>query len=83
MASGFSHCTKGCVFAPKRCIQGVNNKAQALTDYCRDQQIALNDVTYVGNDINDLDVIILEGTTFCTADAHSSIKQISQYILES
>jgi 3-deoxy-D-manno-octulosonate 8-phosphate phosphatase (KDO 8-P phosphatase) len=65
------------------CIQGVGNKAQALTDFCDNHQYALGDVAYIGNDINDLEVMKLVGTTFCPADAHSSIKEISQYILES
>ena len=65
------------------CIQGVDNKAEALTVYCENHQIALSEVAYVGNDINDFEVMELVGTTFCTADAHVSIKEISQYILES
>ena len=48
----------------------------------RNQQIPLSEVAYVGNYINDLEVMKLVGKTFSTADAHSSIKQISQYILE-
>jgi len=65
------------------CLQGVDNKAQALTEYCNVHQISLSDVAYVGNDINDLEVMKLVGMTFCPADAHSSIKEIAQYILES
>ena len=64
------------------CLQGVDNKAQALTEYCNVHQISLSDVAYAGNDINDLEVMKLVGITFCPADAHVSIKEISQYILE-
>jgi len=65
------------------CLQGVDDKAQALADYCENHRIELIDVAYVGNDINDLEVMKLVGTTFCPADAHSSIKEISQCILSS
>ena len=65
------------------CIQGVNDKTKALADYCENHQIDLSTVAYVGNDINDLEVMKLVGTTFCPADAHKSIKHISQNILES
>ena len=65
------------------CLQGVDNKAQALTEYCNVHQISLSDVAYVGNDINDLEVMKLVGTTFCPADAHTSIKEISHCILAS
>jgi 3-deoxy-D-manno-octulosonate 8-phosphate phosphatase KdsC-like HAD superfamily phosphatase len=60
----------------------VENKVQALTEYCNVHKISLTDVAYVGNDINDLEVMKLVKTTFCPADAHVSIKEISQYILE-
>ena len=65
------------------CLQGVENKEQALTEYCNEHQISLSHVAYVGNDINDIDVMELVGTTFCPADAHVSIKEISQFILSS
>lgn len=65
------------------CLQGVDNKARELTTYCRNHQIDLIEVAYVGNDINDMEVMKLVGTTFCPADAHTSIKNITQYVLES
>ena len=65
------------------CLQGIDDKAQGLIDYCKNHHLGLGDVAYVGNDINDLEVMKLVGTTFCPADAHTSIKEISQYILES
>ena len=65
------------------CLQGVDNKAQALTEYCNVHQISLSNVAYIGNDINDLDVMKLVGTTFCPEDAHVSIKEFSQFILSS
>jgi N-acylneuraminate cytidylyltransferase len=65
------------------CLQGIDNKAQALIDYCKNHHLGLGDVAYVGNDINDLEVMRLVKTTICPADAHVSIKEISQYILAS
>ena len=65
------------------CLQGISNKAQALIDYCRNHHLGLDDVAYVGNDINDLEVMKLVGTTICPADAHLSIKEISKFILTS
>ena len=51
---------------------------------CNVHQISLSDVAYVGNDINDLEEVMkLVGTTFCPADAHTSIKEISHCILAS
>ena len=35
------------------CIQSVINKRECLDNYCRKRGIPLNNVAYVGNDIND------------------------------
>ena len=64
------------------CIHGVNNKAQALKDYCEDHQISLRDVAYVGNDINDFDAMEIVGKRFCPIDAHESVKKISDMVLK-
>ena len=46
------------------CLQGVDNKAKVLTDYCENFHFKLSAATYVGNDISDLEVMKLAGTTF-------------------
>ena len=48
---------------------------------CNVLQISLSDVAYVGNDINDLEVMRWVETTFCPADDHVMIKEFSQCIL--
>ena len=63
------------------CLQGINNKKDTLIDYCQKYNIDLKNVTYVGNDINDIDAIKIVGYSFCPADAHGSIKKISNLIL--
>ena len=65
------------------CLQGIDDKAQGLIDYCKNHHLGLGDVAYVGNDINDLEVMKLVGTTFCPADAYTSIKEITQCVLAS
>ena len=62
-------------------MHGIDNKKITLTDYCQKYNIELRYVGYVGNDINDLDVMRVAGTTFCPSDSHSSIKKISDYTL--
>ena len=65
------------------CLQGIDNKEKALINYCKEKDISLKNVAYVGNDINDEDVMKIVGLTFCPSDSHISIKKISNYILES
>jgi YrbI family 3-deoxy-D-manno-octulosonate 8-phosphate phosphatase len=53
----------------------------ALIDYCKNNNIDLQNVAYVGNDINDKDVMEIVGIKFCPSDAHESILNISDHIL--
>jgi 3-deoxy-D-manno-octulosonate 8-phosphate phosphatase (KDO 8-P phosphatase) len=64
------------------CLQGIENKKDALAKYSDDNKIDLKNVIYLGNDINDKEVMKIVGKTFCPADAHDSIKSISNYILK-
>jgi YrbI family 3-deoxy-D-manno-octulosonate 8-phosphate phosphatase len=63
------------------CLQGIENKKAALIEYCKNNNFDLQNVAYVGNDINDKEVMEIAGTTYCPSDAHKSIQIISDYIL--
>jgi len=64
------------------CLQGVDNKEVVLMDYCKNNNIDLQNVAYVGNDINDKEAMKISGFTFCPADAHERIKTISDHTLK-
>ena len=64
------------------CLQNIENKADTLKNYCNQKTYNLNHVAYVGNDINDLEVLKLVGTSFCPADAHQDVLEISSFILQ-
>ena len=64
------------------CLQGVNNKKMVLTDYCSQNKIQIENVAFVGNDINDKEAMEIVGTTFSPSDAHGSIKNISDHVFE-
>ena len=64
------------------CLQGIENKKDVLNNYCRKNNIDLQIIAYVGNDINDKDAMEMAGIKFCPADAHDSIKEISDYVLK-
>ena len=65
-----------------KCLQGIENKKSALINYCQKNDFELLNVAYVGNDINDKEVMEIIGTTYCPSDAHKSIQIISDYILK-
>jgi 3-deoxy-D-manno-octulosonate 8-phosphate phosphatase (KDO 8-P phosphatase) len=62
-------------------IQGSTNKKEALEQYCTDHNILLENVLYVGNDINDFEVMQCIGIRVCPSDAVACIKEISDYVL--
>tara|TARA_B100000519_G_scaffold202474_1_gene220948 strand:- start:526 stop:990 length:465 start_codon:yes stop_codon:yes gene_type:complete len=64
------------------CLQGIANKKYALKDYCQKNDIQILQVAYVGNDINDKNAMEIAGFSFCPADAHEAIKEISDHILK-
>ncbi len=63
------------------CLQNVYNKKTTLIEFCESNNYDLENVGYVGNDINDEDVMRIVGITFCPSDSHVKIKKISQNIL--
>ena len=64
------------------CLQGIDNKKETLMDYCRKNNFDLKQVAYVGNDINDKDAMAIAGLSFCPADAHETIKEISDHVFK-
>ena len=64
------------------CLQGLDNKKDALLDYSKKNDIDLKNDSYVGNDINDKDAMAIAGFSFCPADAHETIKEISDHVLK-
>ena len=65
-----------------KCFQGVDNKREFLINYCNNK-FELNNVLFIGNDINDEEVMQIVGTSLCPADAVDRVKKISDYIFRS
>lgn len=62
------------------CIQSISDKAQCLKDYCKNRNIMLRNVAYIGNDINDYEAMKLAGFKIVPQDAYKEVKQIANYI---
>jgi N-acylneuraminate cytidylyltransferase len=61
-------------------LQGVCDKPRNLTAYCQSHGIALERVLYVGNDVNDLQVMGLVGYAVVPADAHPLVQAIAKHV---
>jgi 3-deoxy-D-manno-octulosonate 8-phosphate phosphatase (KDO 8-P phosphatase) len=64
-------------------LQGINNKSEAILELTSLKGYSLENIFYVGNDLNDYFVMQLCGYTACPADSHPEIKDISGINLDS
>ena len=62
-------------------IQGVENKKEALLEYCDKLSINLKETLYIGNDINDLEAMLAVGFPVCPKDAYPEIKKIARLVI--
>jgi D-sedoheptulose 7-phosphate isomerase len=63
-------------------LQGIEDKATILADYCRQQKIDLQHVLYIGNDVNDYAAMQLVGVRVVPANGHKTVKAIADIVLE-
>ena len=63
-------------------LQGIENKLVGIQEIIKKENCLIENVFYVGNDLNDYRVMSLCGMTGCPADSHDKIKQISDFIFK-
>ncbi|MGI5874425.1 MAG: cytidylyltransferase domain-containing protein [Bacillota bacterium] len=59
---------------------GCKDKLATVHRICKEREIRLENVCYVGDDINDVEVIKAVGYGCCPADAMPEVKAVSRYI---
>ncbi|MCC8172991.1 MAG: HAD-IIIA family hydrolase [Odoribacter sp.] len=62
--------------------EGCKDKASAVKRICSEYQVNLENIAYVGDDVNDLEVIQMVGLGCCPADAIASVKRVASFITE-
>ena len=71
------------VRAAKLCLKVISScsdKKNALMNYCEQNDYDLQKVLYVGNDLNDLEVMEIVGFPVAPADAHPEIKSLAKLV---
>lgn len=61
---------------------GVKDKKATLEDIVSKRSLKLENIAYIGDDTNDLDVLKMAGLSGCPADAVIQIKQIADVITD-
>lgn len=59
---------------------GCKDKLSEIKKLCEEYQVALRNVCYIGDDINDLEAIKAVGYGCCPADAVQTVKQSADYV---
>lgn len=62
-------------------LQAIDDKAVALAAWAADHGIALGDIAYLGNDVNDLGAMALVGWPVAVADAHPQAREAARVVL--
>jgi 3-deoxy-D-manno-octulosonate 8-phosphate phosphatase (KDO 8-P phosphatase) len=62
-----------------RCIQSCEDKRATLDELVRELSLSLDEVAFVGNDINDLPCLTCVGLPIVVADAHSDVVGYARY----
>jgi len=61
-------------------IYACEDKKKVLMEYCKKKGYNLSKVVYIGNDINDLQVMKIVGYPIAPADAHAKIRRIAKIV---
>lgn len=61
-------------------IPGCKDKAAAIREICTERGISLDEVVYIGDDLNDLEAIKMVGLGCCPANAMPQIKSAAKYV---
>jgi 3-deoxy-D-manno-octulosonate 8-phosphate phosphatase (KDO 8-P phosphatase) len=66
----------------ERVYVGHDDKLSILEEWCKELQIDLSEVAYIGDDVNDLACMSKVGYAVCPADAVDKIKEVAHIILK-
>ena len=61
-------------------ILGSRNKKKDFEQLADDLKLELNEIAYIGDDINDIQVLQIAGLAACPKDSVKKVKEISDYI---
>lgn len=61
-------------------FQGIKNKKEFLQNFCKENNLSLCEIAYIGDDINDTELLREVGFSACPADAINENKLIADFI---
>ncbi|MBC8250756.1 MAG: HAD hydrolase family protein [Candidatus Nitrosopelagicus sp.] len=64
----------------KKLLDGIKEKEKTLTKICRDNHVVLNEIAYIGDDVNDFKILKKIGFAVTPSDGIDSIKKICHHV---
>ena len=64
-------------------LQAVTDKPEAVFALAQKEGFSMSEILFVGNDLNDLDVMTACGLSACPSDSHPRICQVATFVLKS
>lgn len=64
-------------------FMGIDNKGKVLDEICNTYKVSYGEIAYVGDDINDIEILKKVKMSFCPSDAHRKVKKETKYVMES
>lgn len=61
-------------------FQGIKDKKSCLESYCFDNNLTLSEVLFIGDDLNDLEIMKACGYSVCPNDAVEIIRKAAKYV---
>ncbi|MBK8946072.1 MAG: HAD-IIIA family hydrolase [Ignavibacteriae bacterium] len=61
---------------------GAKNKIKVLKNICKEKALEYNQIAYIGDDVNDLEIIEAVGVSACPADAMKIVKEKVDFVLD-
>jgi 3-deoxy-D-manno-octulosonate 8-phosphate phosphatase (KDO 8-P phosphatase) len=62
---------------------GIKNKVACVKEICERLDLQLEQIAFIGDDTNDIEVMKIVGLTACPYDATNFVKEIADIIVES
>ena len=62
-------------------LQGIENKLPVLSQWAAENQLSIEQVAFIGNDINDVDCLSAVGLGIAVADAYPVAVDVADFVL--
>jgi YrbI family 3-deoxy-D-manno-octulosonate 8-phosphate phosphatase len=62
------------------CFQGIDDKLLFLQSFCKNENLSLKELAYIGDDTNDMEILKNVGISFAVNDSMPEVKQNTNYV---